>query len=108
MTEALFLTIQHRVEEARAALALADAGSGTRLLRQAETVAGTASAGYLDAPVLQGLLDLRNELGCYLLAAEQLERAGVGPDAVIGVLRRGAVTADGILARLTTAVGGRA
>jgi hypothetical protein len=97
--------IQSQVLQARTLLDVDDALTGLRLLRQAEAAAGLLGSDIVPGPVFQALVDLRNELGCYLLAAEQMEAAGVERGAVVGVLRRGADTAAGILNRMAGAVG---
>lgn len=104
MTEQLLSAIQAHVKEARTLLASEDTGAGARLLREAEVTAGRVPSDLMPGTMFQAVLDLRNELGCYLLAAEQMEEAGVERDAVAGVLLRGAETAGGILDRLAGAV----
>jgi hypothetical protein len=104
MTERVLWAIQAQVREARSVLASHDAHAGARLLREAEATAGLVSSDLVPGSVFQAVVEVRNELGCYLLAAEQMEQAGVERGAVVGVLLRGAETAGGILDRLPGAV----
>jgi len=82
-----------------------DIDAGVVLLRAAERVAGrgTGETGG-DVVTFRTLLDVRNELGGCLLAAERLEEAGVASRVVAGVLQRGAATAERILVPLVGAL----
>ena len=102
MTGEVVESIQAHIRLARAVLGDdADYIAGTSLLREAELAAGEVPVDLVaDALTFQAVLDLRNELGCCLLAAEQLQEAGVEHRVVVDILQRGAATAEGILGRL--------
>jgi len=101
--------IQQRVRDARATLESPDQPQlatvdAMLLLRSAEQAAGDMpSELVVDAERFQAVLDVRNELGCCLLAAERLGEAGVESRVVVGILQRGATTVEEILGRLSVA-----
>jgi hypothetical protein len=80
--------------------------AATRLLRSAEQTAGGVPSETLPRDAFRAVLDLRNELGSALIAAEQLEGAGVSDRVVVTILQRGADSAEGILIRLTDSAAG--
>jgi hypothetical protein len=71
----------------------------TRLLRLAEELAADVpSQLVVDDRILRSVTTVRAELGTCLLAADQLEQAGVSVRMVSDVLRRGAILAERTLA----------
>jgi hypothetical protein len=101
VTGDLIESIQEQVRHARVMRGESEVAAGRSLLRQAEaTASGVPSESVREARAFQAVLDLRNELGCCLLAAERLEEAGVERRVVVGILERGAASAEGILGRL--------
>jgi hypothetical protein len=108
MSDDLLRTIERNLRDARVALRGDDrdvAAEGQRLLREAnQYLADVPRSSPTDLNLLRALQDVRNELGGYLLAAEELEQAGVSPQVVVEILRRGAAEADGRLGRLAGAV----
>jgi len=77
-------------------------GLAIEALQAAEVLAGEVPSdlsGGVDA--FADLVALRNELTCCLIAVLQVREAGVATDVVLGILRRGAETAEGMLDALT-------
>jgi len=104
MTADVLQTIHDQVREARTMIAV-DPDVGLKLLRMAESTAGSLPSALVgDDATFRAVLDVRNELGCCVLAAERLEEAGVDTHVVVEILERGAATADRILDRLTIAL----
>jgi hypothetical protein len=93
-------SIQDRLRRARVVLHAADPAAGAILLREAKLAAGMPADEVAETSTFQAVLDVRNELGCCLLAAERLEEAGVERRVVVDILDRGAAAAEGILGRL--------
>ena len=100
-TDATLESIEGDLGSARAALALDDPRGGAFFLRRAEATASTVGAD--GGGAFRVALELRTELDCYLIAAEQLHDAGVDGGVVVSVLRRGVETAECILDRLAVA-----
>ena len=101
VTEEVLLTIQRQVRDARALIRL-DPRLGLSLLRLAESTAGCVPSDLVeDHATFRAVLDLRNELGCCVLAAERLEEAGVERHVVVEILQRGAESAETIIGKLT-------
>jgi hypothetical protein len=105
MTAEVLLEIQRQVRDARAVLTDGDPAQakieGVLLLRQAEDAAGDLPSDLaVDSVTFRAVLDVRNELGGCLLAAERMEEAGVESRVVAGILGRGAATAEVIIGRV--------
>jgi len=104
MTGDDLLPLLEMVREARAELDGGDDDAASRcakLLRLAEEYAGELPRHVVDsADALQAVTALRTELGTCLIASDRLLDAGVAPDVVSSVLRRGTALAERALVSL--------
>jgi len=108
MTPGVLASLERHIEQARVALGGDDhetaATVALALMRNADAMAASMPhAPGTDSRTARAIIDLRNELGCRVLAAQQLGEAGVPASVVVGVLRRGTETASGILRTLDRA-----
>ena len=109
MIDEVLVTIAHKVRDARAALESEDEPrlatmDAMLLLRGAERAAADAPDDLVvDPDRFRAVLEVRNELGCCLLAVERLEEAGVDARVVVAILQRGSATVEAILGRLSVA-----